>query len=257
MAKLSENENKGLEEEYNESEDEDFNPNEPVSDREDLSSGPDDDEDLGNISDTEVATLKKKNKQSEKDPRKEDDGEKDGIKILTRSQRAAEKRFTQSKQTSTIDADAVWKSMQNESQSKEETRDEMITIVESVEFAKQVTVHERQVARSSAEGQAYLKRKQEAAAASNVTNTTKATRLRIKKRKKGSLEEMAGTVKPKKLNTLEKSKLDWQGFVSEEGIQDDLKQHNKGGYLHKQDFLARVDEKRYSDLKQGQRASKK
>lgn len=49
-----------------------------------------------------------------------------------------------------------------------------------------------------------------------------------------------------KLNTLEKSRLDWAGFVDKEGIQDDLKKFNKGekGYLEQQAFLGRVAENR-------------
>ncbi|TPX36599.1 hypothetical protein SmJEL517_g01178 [Synchytrium microbalum] len=46
-----------------------------------------------------------------------------------------------------------------------------------------------------------------------------------------------------KLTSLEKSKLDWQQFVSKEGIADELKLHNKDGYLEKKAFLDRADER--------------
>lgn len=55
------------------------------------------------------------------------------------------------------------------------------------------------------------------------------------------------------MNTLEKSRLDWKGFVEEEGIEDDLKNYNKGGYLQKQDFLQRVTERQDSDRKAGKK----
>jgi hypothetical protein len=59
------------------------------------------------------------------------------------------------------------------------------------------------------------------------------------------------------MNTLEKSRLDWQGYVEREGIKDDLKYTNKDGYMEKVAFLQRVDDRRLSDLKQGQKQSKK
>jgi Bucentaur or craniofacial development len=34
--------------------------------------------------------------------------------------------------------------------------------------------------------------------------------------------------------------LDWAGFVDKEGIQDDLKRHNKDGYIERQEFLRRT-----------------
>ncbi|KAG0298975.1 Craniofacial development protein 1 [Dissophora globulifera] len=74
-------------------------------------------------------------------------------------------------------------------------------------------------------------------------------------RKKSILDELAATYgvkKPPKLNTLEKSKLDWNNFVGKEGIEDELKHHNKDGYMEKVAFLQRTDERRdreYQTLK--------
>jgi hypothetical protein len=59
------------------------------------------------------------------------------------------------------------------------------------------------------------------------------------------------------MNTLEKSKLDWQGYVDREGIRDDLKYKNKDGYMEKVAFLQRVDDRRLNQLKQGQQKGKK
>ncbi|KAI8147606.1 bucentaur or craniofacial development-domain-containing protein, partial [Fennellomyces sp. T-0311] len=64
-------------------------------------------------------------------------------------------------------------------------------------------------------------------------------------------------IKVPKMNTLEKSRLDWQGYVDREGIRDDLKYKNKDGYMEKVAFLQRVDDRRLSHLKAGQKASKK
>lgn len=78
-------------------------------------------------------------------------------------------------------------------------------------------------------------------------------------RKKSNLDELAATYgvkKPPKLNTLEKSKLDWKNFVGKEGIEDELKHHNKDGYMEKVAFLQRTDERRdqeYQQLKKKRR----
>lgn len=50
--------------------------------------------------------------------------------------------------------------------------------------------------------------------------------------------------KRQKLSTLEKSRLDWASFVDKRKIGDELKLHNKAGYLDKQEFLGRVELKR-------------
>ncbi|KAL1923283.1 uncharacterized protein VTP21DRAFT_8263 [Calcarisporiella thermophila] len=63
--------------------------------------------------------------------------------------------------------------------------------------------------------------------------------------------------KPKKLNTLEKSKLDWKNFVDSEGIEHELKQHNKDGYLEKVDFLNRTDQRLEEELRSLRQKSKK
>ncbi|KAG0373357.1 swr complex subunit [Mortierella sp. AD032] len=78
-------------------------------------------------------------------------------------------------------------------------------------------------------------------------------------RRKSTLDQLAttyGVKKPPKLNTLEKSKLDWKNFVGKEGIEDELKHHNKDGYMEKVAFLQRTDERRdaeYQELKKKRR----
>jgi len=57
----------------------------------------------------------------------------------------------------------------------------------------------------------------------------------------GSILNQIG--KKKKISVLEKTKLDWNSFKHDEGIEEQLQTHNKGkdGYLEKQDFLQRTD----------------
>ncbi|PVU89563.1 hypothetical protein BB559_005064 [Furculomyces boomerangus] len=53
----------------------------------------------------------------------------------------------------------------------------------------------------------------------------------------------------KKLNTVEKSKLQWDNYVEKEDIKDELTRHNKDGYVEKMEFLQRVDEKQHEYTK--------
>ncbi|BGP16697.1 hypothetical protein JCM10213_009113 [Rhodosporidiobolus nylandii] len=65
-----------------------------------------------------------------------------------------------------------------------------------------------------------------------------------------------GVGKPAKLNTLEKSKMDWNKHVATTGDSDDLANARKDGYLEKKDFLDRVEvsrEEGWERLKAGRR----
>jgi hypothetical protein len=59
-------------------------------------------------------------------------------------------------------------------------------------------------------------------------------------KRKSNLDAMAQGNKPAKMNVLEKSRMDWAGFVDKEGINDDLKRFNKDGYVERQEFLKRT-----------------
>lgn len=53
--------------------------------------------------------------------------------------------------------------------------------------------------------------------------------------------------KKQKMSTLEKSKMDWDAFKSEEGITEELAIHNRGkdGYVERKNFLDRVDHRQF------------
>ena len=71
--------------------------------------------------------------------------------------------------------------------------------------------------------------------------------LRIKLKRPSLIDKfiaLNGNNKKMKLSTLEKSRLDWASFIDKRKIGDELKRHNRGGYLDKQDFLNRVDYKK-------------
>ena len=94
-----------------------------------------------------------------------------------------------------------------------------------------------------------------AASSSSQQNTTKRPPLRS-----GGLSSFASqlTNKKSKLSTLEKSKLDWDRFKSDEGIAEDLRSFNQGkkGFLERQAFLERADVKQF-EIEKSLRAGKK
>ncbi|XP_022618731.1 craniofacial development protein 1 [Seriola dumerili] len=61
----------------------------------------------------------------------------------------------------------------------------------------------------------------------------------------GVLSRIGG--KKQKMSTLEKSKMDWDAFKSEEGITEELAIHNRGreGYVERKNFLERVDHRQF------------
>ena len=58
-----------------------------------------------------------------------------------------------------------------------------------------------------------------------------------------------------KLNTVEKSKLDWAGYVDKEKLKDelDMAEKAKGSYLDRMEFLGRSEQAREEGLKEGRR----
>lgn len=76
-------------------------------------------------------------------------------------------------------------------------------------------------------------------------------------KRRGGLSSVLGQISKKpKISTLEKSKLDWESFKDQEGIHDELQNFNKDGFLEKQAFLQRTDERQFEierDIRQGKR----
>lgn len=64
--------------------------------------------------------------------------------------------------------------------------------------------------------------------------------------------------KARKLNTVEKSRMDWAGFVDKEGIKDELvlAGRAKGNFAGQQDFLARTEARREDDARRVRLAGK-
>lgn len=127
----------------------------------------------------------------------------------------------------------------------------MITIKRKYDFAGQTMEEERQVPASSAEAKLYQAEQEKA----SLTNTKiTAAPNRPKRRKLGfGLADLApppsSLPQPKKLNTIEKSKLDWAAHVDKEGIAEELDEHSraKDAYLGRMDFLDRMSSRRNED----------
>ncbi|RFU26210.1 hypothetical protein B7463_g10114, partial [Scytalidium lignicola] len=148
--------------------------------------------------------------------------------------------------------------------------DAMVVIKRTYKFAGQVHTEEKLVPKNSAEAKLYLSSKSASEPVTDETSPfTKPKRL-IKKRQRSRFEPvieglaqrtdiylgkrgvnniggLGSKVSPaKKLNTVEKSAMDWAGFVDKEGIKDELDaaSKSKGAYKARQEFLARVEQKR-------------
>lgn len=127
--------------------------------------------------------------------------------------------------------------------------EDTITITRTFKFAGEVKTETKVVPALSSEGQDYLKEQKLKQEEEDRKEHLRGPRREPAKRKMSLIDEYKMN-KTKKINTLEKSRLDWLGFVDKEGIRDDLTKHNKDGYLDRQGFLDRVDEKRESELRQ-------
>ncbi|KAI1762502.1 BCNT-domain-containing protein [Hypoxylon sp. FL1150] len=138
---------------------------------------------------------------------------------------------------------------------------EMIKIKRTYNFAGKVHTEEKLVPRDSAEAKLYLasqdpKSAEEAEAEDGqprrkprrafrsifepvVEGMAQRSDLNLGMAARLQLREQA---KAKKLNVVEKSRMDWAGYVDKEGIKDELELAGKSkeSFVNRQDFLARV-----------------
>ncbi|CAO3631790.1 unnamed protein product [Cunninghamella blakesleeana] len=148
---------------------------------------------------------------------------------------------------------AIWAEMnQNSKTNKTQQQQPLDDISSSVNQTKDKNMKEKDVKEND-----NIKEKE-----SDNKNEPSKVPVQIKnkiQRPKSNLSSLVSqyNIKTPKMNTLDKSRLDWQGYVDREGIKDDLKYKNKDGYMEKVAFLQRVDDRRLNDLKQGQKQSKR
>ena len=116
-----------------------------------------------------------------------------------------------------------------------------ITITHTTRFAGTTTTSTKRVPRNSAEAKLYL-----SSQAKPPDNMPGKAPLRRPKKRASAFDTAASKAQPVKLNCIEKSKMDWAGFVDREGIADDLEGQAKAkeGYHSRMEFLKGVEEKR-------------
>jgi hypothetical protein len=159
------------------------------------------------------------------------------------------------------------------STSTEGEPDDMVIIQRTYNFAGKVHTEEKLVARDSAEARLWLQ-SQSSKDHSQPGDSKFSKPLRPPKKARRSIFEpiidplpqrtdlrfgasansnrqTGRPVNAKKLNTVEKSKMDWAGFVDKEGIKDELEMAGKarGSYMNQTEFLARVEEKREEEAR--------
>lgn len=133
--------------------------------------------------------------------------------------------------------------------------EETVTISRTYTFAGTTHTELKTVPRSSQEARTYLSNLSATSSSAVTTppvDPTLPPRRPPPKKRASIFDAAAAARKPamaasaQKLNTLEKSRLDWAGFVDKEGISEELKKHTRGdkAYLDRQAFLGRVEENR-------------
>lgn len=166
-----------------------------------------------------------------------------------------------------------------------EQDDEMVTITRNYDFAGQKVTEEKRVHRDSAEAKLYFATQQQSGQENGIAAPTTHTtdsgvplrrplkrpsmyepnptgevkglpphrqRLRTPSRadvlaaQKRQEEEQEKKAKAQRLNTVQKSAIDWAQHVDQEGLKDELKEYerSKGGYMAKMDFLKNVEGRR-------------
>lgn len=149
--------------------------------------------------------------------------------------------------------------------------DQMIKIKRTYKFAGEWITEEKIIPKDSAEAKVFLASGEpvEYADADAIAAAEEAARslrrpLRkvsrfdpnptgaIKKSWEKQTVEAGDNAKGPKINTVEKSRLDWAQYVDEAGIKDELRTHSKAkeGYMGRMDFLGRMDARREEEARQ-------
>jgi Bucentaur or craniofacial development len=143
--------------------------------------------------------------------------------------------------------------------------EEMVTIDETYEFAGEIHSRKKTVPKSSAEAKLWLSQRPVRNLDSRFPGNQPVRRPLRKVSRfdpnlnnldsyKKNWEKMSANEKAskaQKINTVEKSKMDWEAHVAQEGLQDELTEHAKakGGYLGRMDFLGQVEQRREEEAR--------
>ncbi|RDW90244.1 putative Swr1p complex component (Swc5) [Aspergillus mulundensis] len=172
---------------------------------------------------------------------------------------------------------ATGKAPAPEKRSQPQYPEEMVKIKRTYKFAGEMITEEKIVPRDSAEAKLFLSgngdgevvtaTEDDIAGGTGTATTTQIVRLRRPLRKISRFDpNPSGAIKKSwekqplteagpgqeenargpKINTVEKSRMDWAAYVDRAGISDELRVHSKAkeGFLGRMDFLDRVDAKK-------------
>ncbi|KAK8055453.1 SWR1-complex protein 5 [Apiospora rasikravindrae] len=154
----------------------------------------------------------------------------------------------------------------------------MIKIKRTYNFAGKVHTEEKMVPRDSAEAKVYLDSLGPGADDALNADDEEPSKRQPRKAFRSTFEpviegftargdlnlgvaarlQLREQAKAKKLNVVEKSRMDWAGFVDKAGIKDELQLAGKSkqSYTSRQDFLARVDAKRDDEARKARLAQR-
>jgi hypothetical protein len=158
--------------------------------------------------------------------------------------------------------------------SLDDSQSDTIRIRRTYNFAGRVHTEEKVVARDSAEAKLYLASQGQDGFDVDSSPTKRATRKAFRSAFEPIVDARVGRAdlnlglaariqagkdaRATKLNTVEKSRMDWAGYVDKEGIKDELKlaSKSKDSYTARQDFLARSEALRDDDARRARIAGK-
>ncbi|XP_069019088.1 craniofacial development protein 1 [Embiotoca jacksoni] len=130
---------------------------------------------------------------------------------------------------------------------------EKVTITKVFDFAGEEVRVKKEVAADSKEAKIYLKSRgseqEEDADKEGSSSPSQSPLPGPSAKRPAGMSSLMGRFggKKQKMSTLEKSKMDWDAFKSEEGITEELAIHNRGreGFVERKNFLERVDHRQF------------
>lgn len=141
-------------------------------------------------------------------------------------------------------------SQQQEDKPKESSK---ITITKVFDFAGEEVRVTKEVDADSREAKSFLKEEEEKVLKEKEESSEPQPSVPLSSGSSAKRPVGMGSIlnrigaKKQKMSTLEKSKMDWDAFKTEEGISDELAIHNRGkeGYVERKNFLERVDHRQF------------
>jgi len=151
-----------------------------------------------------------------------------------------------------VDSTSKSESKPSENDSGDKATSDKIAVTKVYDFAGEIVKVTKEVDANSKEAKKFLD--------SNSSTEEPPSVDEGSKRKVGGLASVVGSIgKKAKMGCLDKSKLDWNQFVQDEGIKEDLTTFNKGkeGYVEKQMFLERADVRQFEIEKAAREQTRK